>query len=61
MRFSRKSRKHFDKHWGSEAISLGMAQSWLWDNQITVIKAQLCAKWGLNWGHFDSNCNALTH
>ena len=39
MRFSRNCRKHFDKHWVSEAVPLGIAESWLWDNQITVTKS----------------------
>ena len=43
MRFSCNCRKHFDKHWVSEAASLGIDESWLWDNQITAIKGP--AEW----------------
>ena len=57
MKFSRNCRKFFYKHCVSEAVSLGMAQRWLWDNQIKVIKSQLSAKWGLNLETSNSNCN----
>ena len=57
MRISRNCRKYFDKHCVSEAVSLGMAQSWLRRNQIKVIKSQLSVKWGFNWEPSDSNCN----
>ena len=52
MRFSRNCRKYFDKHWVSEAVSLGMAQSWLWDNQITVIKSSAECQVGFESGTF---------
>ena len=39
MRFSHNCRKHFDKYWFSETVLFGMAQNWLYDNQITVIKS----------------------
>ena len=38
VRFSCDCRKHFDKHWISEVVYLGIAQIWLWGKQITVMK-----------------------
>ena len=52
MRFSLNCRKHFDKHWVSEAVSLGMAQSWLWDNRITDIKSLVECQVGFELGTF---------
>ena len=34
--------KRSDQHWVSEAVSLRMAQSWLWDSQ--VVKKIVCAQ-----------------
>ena len=52
MRFSRNCRKHFEKYWVSEAVSLGMAQSWLQGNQITVIKRPAECQVGFESGTF---------
>ena len=52
MRFSRNCRKHFDKHWVSETVPLGMTQSWLWDNQVTVIKSPSECQVGFELGTF---------
>ena len=52
MRFSRICRKHFNKRWVSEAVSLGMAQSWLWDNQITVTSSPAECQVGFKSGTF---------
>ena len=52
MSFSRNCRKHFDKQWVSEVVSLGMVQSWLRDNQITVIESPPECQVGFESGTF---------
>ena len=43
-------------------INIGwMAQSWLWDNQVTVIKRPGECQVGLKRGPSDSNCNILNN
>ena len=52
MMFSCNRRKNFAKHWVREVVSLRVAQSRLWDNQITVIKSPAECQVGFESGTF---------